>query len=259
MPTKALERRALEIRGIALKFLNYAVFMVILLLSNTVQTITGFAGNMIAMPFSIQVVDVSTAKCVLNVFSMAACMWIAIKHRKDIEWKILAKMVSVMLLGMVFASLTLEHLSLSYLLTAYGIMIIIIAVKKLTSKPESDIHKPSSLLSIAIIFCAGIIHELFVSGGALLVVYAVKALPNKEKFRATIACVWIAMDGCLIFEHMYEGYYTATNVELILLSVIPLVLSIIFGSWLYKKLNKQMFLKLTYILLLVAGVVALVP
>ena len=37
---------------------------------------------------------------------------------------------------------------------------------------------------------AGIIHGMFVSGGALLVVYASGALPRKEEFRATMAAVW---------------------------------------------------------------------
>lgn len=236
-------------------FVKYVIFMIILLLSNTIQTITGFAGNMIAMPFSIHVVDISTAKCVLNVFSMIACAWIAIKCRKDIQWKILGKMTGIMMLGMIFASLVLERLNLDYLLIPYGIMIIIIALKKLFVKQKSNQSKLPQWLSIVIIFCAGIIHELFVSGGALLVVYAVTALPDKNEFRATVSCIWVVMDGILIFDHLYAGLYISINLMLITFSVIPLVISVIVGNWLYKKINQQMFLKITYVLLLIAGIV----
>ena len=238
-----------------MEILNYFIFMMVLFLSNTVQTITGFAGNMLAMPFSIQVVDISTAKCVLNVFSMIACVWIAFKNRKYIQWKIFAKMVSIMLMGMIFSSLVLGNLSLDYLLVPYGIMIICIALKKLFFKSDKATVELPQWLAAIIIFCAGIIHELFISGGSLLVIYAVTALPDKNKFRATVSCMWVVMDGMLIFEHFYMGYYTSINLILIALSVIPLVLSIAAGNWLYKKIDQQTFLKITYTLLLVAGIV----
>ena len=48
-----------------------------------------------------------------------------------------------------------------------------------------------------VIFAAGIIHGMFVSGGALLVIYAAGALKDKEEFRATIALIWLTI-GCYI-------------------------------------------------------------
>lgn len=39
-----------------------------------------------------------------------------------------------------------------------------------------------------------IIHGMFVSGGALLVIYATQVLKEKEEFRATVAPVWVVLN-----------------------------------------------------------------
>lgn len=52
------------------------LFLIIILIANTIQVLTGFAGNMLAMPFSIHLIGVNEAKTVLNVFILVACVYI---------------------------------------------------------------------------------------------------------------------------------------------------------------------------------------
>ena len=67
------------------------LFIFILVAANTVQTITGFAGNLLAMPISVFLVGYESSKTVLNVLTLIVCTWIALKNRKNIQWKILFK------------------------------------------------------------------------------------------------------------------------------------------------------------------------
>ena len=55
------------------------LFQIVLFLSNTIQTITGFAGTLLAMPFSIRLVGIEEAKAVINIFTMLACAVIAVQ------------------------------------------------------------------------------------------------------------------------------------------------------------------------------------
>ncbi len=109
----------------------------------------------------------------------------------------------------------------------------------------------------AVLVAAGVIHGMFLSGGALLVIYAVTVLPDKDEFRATVAPVWVVLGTALIFTHWAEGYYQPPNLWLILASMVPLGLSVYVGGKLYAKLNRENFLRLTYALLIVAGLVAI--
>lgn len=228
-----------------------ALFLFVLFIANVIQTITGFAGNLLAMPPSMNLVGIETAKSVINIFTLIACLYISIKNRKFIQWRILTKMLVLMLLGMWIGIWLFELIPLELLLTLYGIMIILIGLKKLFIHKEFQLPE---FVMVLLIIMAGVIHGMFLSGGALLVVYAVSVLKDKNEFRATIAPVWVILDGVLIFSHYQLGYYTKENMILIVLSMIPLILSIIVGNFLYKKIKQETFLKITYILLLVAGV-----
>ncbi len=48
------------------------LFLLTVLLSNTIQVITGFAGAMLAMPMSIRLIDMEPAKAILNIVTMAS-------------------------------------------------------------------------------------------------------------------------------------------------------------------------------------------
>ncbi len=231
--------------------LHDILFLIVLFLANTIQTITGFAGNLLAMPPSLLLEGYETSVTVLNVFTLTACGWIAYKNRAFIQWKILFKMLSLMLFGMGFGIFVLSKFDLKILLYVYGGTIILIALQNLCFKePNFPIW-----LQYTALLLSGIFHGIFVSGGALLVVYAVKALPEKQIFRATVSPVWVVLGLLLIWRHHQSGYYTLRNIQLIGISMIPLILSIIIGNYLYNLINQQLFRKITYILVLIAGII----
>ena len=47
-----------------------ALFLVVLFVANTVQAITGFAGTVLAMPFSILLIGANEAKVVLGIMAL---------------------------------------------------------------------------------------------------------------------------------------------------------------------------------------------
>lgn len=228
------------------------LFMLVLFFANAIQTITGFAGNLLAMPPSMKLIGVDEAKTVINIFTMVACLIIAVKNREYIQWKILGRMLIFMLAGMGVGVILFDIISIDILLPVYGIMIILIALKKLFIQKE--IKLPGWFM-IAVLFLAGIIHGMFLSGGALLVVYAVTVLKDKNQFRATVAPVWVILDAVLIFSHYSKGFYTKENLILIVVSMIPLLLSVKVGNYLYSRINQKMFMKITYVLLIISGIV----
>ncbi len=138
-------------------------------------------------------------------------------------------------------------------MTLYGCVILAVALNRLIFHIRFSLSPAGEC---AVLVAAGVIHGMFLSGGALLVIYAVTVLPDKDAFRATVAPVWVALGTVLIFTHWAQGYYQPQNLWLILASVVPLGLSVYVGGRLYAKLNRENFLKLTYALLIVAGLVA---
>lgn len=226
------------------------LFLIIFFLSNTIMTITGFAGTMLAMPASILLLGVDDARFILNVTAILSCVFIAIQQWKYANKKELKKILFIMLLGMAIGTALYRIIPLSFLLPLYGGIIVLIALKRLFLKETK--HLPG-WICILVLVIAGIIHGMFVSGGALLVLYAAMVLQNKAEFRATIAATWAVLDPTFFVLNFNLSLWNMENMILIALCIPPLLLSVYLGNVLHNRINKDWFMKLTYILLALSG------
>lgn len=234
--------------------MNDIFFMFTLLFANTMQTITGFAGNLIAMPLSIKLVGYDSARAVINIFTLLACTYISIKNIKYINRRELLKMSIIMIIGMALGNVLLRLFRIDFLIYLYGALILVIAINKLFWTQKIKIPDWGMLL---LLVSAGIIHGLFLSGGALAVVYAVSKIKNKDEFRATISPLWVILGSIQIFFHFREGLYTGHTLFLILISIVPMTASILLGNIMYKHISKKVFLRITYVLLLLSAITVL--
>lgn len=227
------------------------LFLLVVFIANIFESMTGFAGTLLAMPASMMLIGIDEAKTVLNVVALICCTWIAISNRKQINKKELVKIAGIMVLGMIMGMAIFESMSLNYLLKIYAILIILIALKNLFIKKSTSLP---AILMITIILIAGVIHGMFLSGGSLLVIYAIHTLKDKAEFRATLASVWFVLDSIMLFNQTRQGHVNGDTIPLILLAIIPLVLAIVIGNHLHDRINQKKFLMLTYILLLISGI-----
>lgn len=233
--------------------LTALLLFLVLLFANGIQAITGFAGTLLAMPPCIRLIGADNAKTVLNLLAQASCLMILLGSVRSVNWKELAKMLVLMLIGMAAGVWMYRQLPLDFLLTVYGLLIIAVALQKLFAPRLFPQRAP---WLVALVPLAGIIHGMFVSGGALLVVYASGALPRKEEFRATMAAVWFFLGFFLTGSQVQSGVVTPQVVSLTVLCLVPMALGTLIGGRLVKHISQDLFSKITYVLLLISGVLA---
>lgn len=234
--------------------LQALLFLVVVFIANTFEAMTGFAGTLLAMPASMILIGVDEAKTILNTVALIGCSWIAFNNRKYINKSELIKISGLMLIGMFVGMLLFDFISIDYLLKIYAVLIILIALKNIFLKKKIGLP---TLFMIILIFVAGIIHGLFLSGGSLLVIYAIYALKEKAAFRATLATVWVILDSVMMVNQARLGHFTSETMLLIILAMIPLAFAIALGNRLHHKINQKAFILLTYILLLISGLLLL--
>lgn len=227
---------------------------IILFFANLLQAITGFAGTLISMPPTMKLIGVDEAKALLNAIAQISSLMIVITGWRHINWKEFFKMFVLMAVGMMAGIKIFEIFPMDALLIFYGIMIILIALKKLFVHKEIKLPMVVMLL---VIFAAGIIHGMFVSGGALLVIYAASALKEKEEFRATIALIWVTIGCYMTGVQVQVGNFNSHVIFLMLVGIIPVFVGTWIGTKLVKKIKQEVFMKITYVLLLLSGVMAI--
>ena len=232
------------------------LFILIIFLSNIIQTITGFAGTVLAMPLSIKLEGEGVAKPVLNLVAMVVCLYIVIRHFKDIDWKqfliILISVGAGFGTGYAIELIPMDHKILLYV---YAGLVILIAIAFFFLDFEK-VNLPKWLM-IIFLFLGGIMHKLYVSGGPFVVIYALHELKDKNKFRATLSCLWIILNSMLFATHLSQGLFTAHSWILFGIGAAATALSLLIGSFLAPKLSKKVFMKITCVLLLVSGVTLL--
>ena len=235
--------------------MNTVLFYIIIFLTNVIQGITGFAGTILAMPPSLILVGYDVAKPILNVLGILAGVYV--------DWKQLKKVVIVMAIG-IFGGFFLKNALAGYDAVLYkflGIFVIFLAIHGFYSiygQRQRDTKEKSSWKSMLLLIGAGIVHGMFVSGGPLLIGYLSNEIKEKTSFRATISTVWIILNSMILVQDICAGMWNAGLVMTQCISIPFLIAGMAAGSVLVKRMSQEIFMKLTYILLFISGILLMV-
>lgn len=226
------------------------LFLVVLFVANVIQGITGFAGTVLAMPFSLLLIGADDAKTVLAVMALVSCAAISACSWRSIVWRELIRIVAIMAVGMAAGIVIYALAPLDALRRVYGVVVVAIALGGLLSRRRRPLPRPAL---DAVLVAAGVIHGMFVSGGALLVVYATQTMPDKDRFRATVSAVWVPLNLLVLAQLVAAGAIGWRAAALSVAGLAPLALAVAVGGALAGRIDQRRFMRLTYVLLLASG------
>ena len=232
-------------------------FLVVVFLSNIIQCVTGFAGTVLAMPFSVMLVGLDTARPILNVMGIAASVGVVVKNRRAIDRKEFLTILGVTLPGMLLGAFLKNRLAAygSVLFRILGVLVILFALLNFASfLLKKDFAEKSKALGFAFLIAGGVTHGLFVCGGPLIVSYATVKLKETDAFRATLSAVWIVLNTILMVTDAVSGSFNAEILILTAICIAVLFGAILIGNRVAQKMSKKAFLLLTYALMVISGV-----
>lgn len=230
--------------------INELLTILVVFSANIVEAITGFAGTMLAMPASMQLIGVMDAKIVLNVVALFVSGNIWLRNRQDTDRREVCKISGLMIVGMVVGLYLFNLLPVYWLSRLYGMLIILVAFKGLFVKKQFRLPEWTLFL---VVLAAGVIHGMFLSGGSLLVLYAIAVLKDKSVIRATLAPVWIILNLIILVQDIWAGHVNGHSLILAVFCLPPVCLALYIGNLLHKKIPQDFFVKLTYVLLILSG------
>ncbi|SEI70438.1 hypothetical protein SAMN02910453_1170 [Lachnospiraceae bacterium A10] len=235
--------------------LEEILFYIVILFSNIMQGITGFAGTILAMPLSLRLVGYQTAVPVLNVLGIISGIYVFMGNYKQVDWKELRKIVLIMgamiVLGIGLRRMFEGEGRLLYLLL--GVIVILIACNGFYQMFRGKDTRPRKGLEILLV-AAGIVHGMFVCGGPLLIGYLSQKIEDKVRFRATISTIWIFLNSFLLGSQIYEGMWNEKLLWVQIGAVPFLLLGMFLGGCLYRRMSQKVFMMITYILLFLSGI-----
>lgn len=233
------------------------LFFIVVFLSNVIQCITGFAGTVLAMPFSMMLVGFDTAKPILNVLGIVASIGVVLSNRKGFNKKEFFRIISIMIIGMaggfvITRVFTINAAVLYKILGVVVILFMLLGCYNTFVKKDNDNKKTSPLIYLVLV-AAGLVHGMFVCGGPLLVIYASDKMKDKQEFRVTVSSVWIVLNSIIMFSDIQAGYFNSNLLVLLVISIAILFLSLWVGNMIFNRMNKTVFMVVTYILMAISG------
>ncbi|WP_291644361.1 sulfite exporter TauE/SafE family protein [Clostridium sp.] len=104
------------------------LFILVVFASNIIEAITGFAGTLLAMPFSMVLIGLNDSKVILNVITMVIGISTGVKYVKYTNKRELMKIIAFMLIGMLIGMQLLGILPERIIMFIYGIVVLAVAI-----------------------------------------------------------------------------------------------------------------------------------
>ena len=240
--------------------ITWLLFGIIATLTNVIEGVTGFGATVLGMPFVILLLGVEVAKPVLTLYALLLCLYFVIKDVKLIEWKHYLRMMVLLLLGLPIGILVYNYLPQEALLKILGVFMVLVAIRGLliTFNKISKDRQIKDWIALTLVFLGGIIHGAYASGGPLVIIYATEKIKDKSKFRATLCLIWVTLSTIILCQMAFASQITQEVVKVSIYGLPFLIIGTLLGNWAHHKLNQDLFMKLTYIILLTTGVFLLI-
>ncbi len=235
--------------------MNEALFFLVIFATHVVQGITGFAGTMLAMPFSVFLIGIGSAKSVMNLLGISSGLQICLTSRQHVERPALRRILAIMFPGMLAG-----YAAVGYLRQYEHVQLLILGafifsagmLNLLGGRVKEHIFRGEWTLNLLLLL-AGVVHGMFACGGSLLVVYMGRKVPEKNRFRATLATVWVILNSINLLEHVARGHFDSRTVVVSAIAIPLVFCSIRIGGALLRYISQAFFVKLTNILLALSG------
>ena len=85
-----------------------------------------------------------------------------------------------------------------------------------------------------------------------------RQLQDKDQFRATLSCIWMVLNFVYAALQLSQGHYTPDCLVMVAIAIPLLLVAIWLGNKLQKRISQATFIKVTYVLLTVIGIILLV-
>lgn len=240
------------------------------MLCQFVQGITGFGATVLGAPFITELVGTSTGGPYGTLISHILLIGMAIPCFKKVSWKDLVKIICIVgpfeAVG-AFWGYRIPEIAIKIIIGSSVTLIALINIYKIfvktaIAKKQGQVYNPDDepvttskrIFQYVCLILGGLVNGAYSVGGPLITVYVLDAVKDKERFRNTIVWVWVIMNSILVIpQQIARGLYTPRLLSLVAISFIPSVIGVIAGMRFMKKVNREVFLKIVYVLLFIVG------
>jgi uncharacterized membrane protein YfcA len=237
------------------------VICLIFLASFFIKSVAGFGEPLLASPLLALSLPNSVISPVLLFTGMPINIYMTWQNRAHISLKRIVPVTALVLVGIIPGALLLRYAASAVLKILLGLLIIAIGVQMLTQRnrrtgSESEAAGPrgarEKLVMAAVCFCSGVTGGLY-GINMFFIPYIEKLSRDRNEFRGNICFVFLAENVCRLIAYAVSGVLTREVWWLLLMAAPGIVLGMLAGAKVEKKLSEATVRLFVIIIFMLGG------
>lgn len=237
--------------------LTYLYVAVISFFSGIVQSVTGFGCGIVMMIFFPNIMGMISGAAVSATASIALTSSVAIKYRKQINFKLLIFPLIMYVSACTFVINRIQGMNVELLETLFGIFLIVLSIYLLFIARNAHFKFSIPLIAVFAIF-SGITSGLFSIGGPLMALYFLHATKDNEEYRGSSQLFFFLTGISGLITRILNGIITASLIPDIIFAMTGIFFGMKAGLAISSKLNDNLTKFLVYVFVGVSGLIILV-
>ncbi|WP_312952434.1 sulfite exporter TauE/SafE family protein [Superficieibacter sp.] len=230
-----------------------------------IQGCTGFGCTVIAAAVVTGLLGTAEGVPYGTIITLPFLFYLGFKTIKEVSWKDLIKIVVLCAPGILLGnylfykiSPTTAKICIGAMITAIALMniykyiIMPLVLKKILTEEVPDTAIKKSFRNGCLLL-GGVVHGAFNIGGPLITVYTIDAVREKEKFRNTMNWVWIVLNTFNAVNQYLNGAWTPRLWSALAVGFPMAAIGFFLGMAFLKRINREQFLRIVYLVLLFIG------
>jgi uncharacterized membrane protein YfcA len=217
-----------------------------------IQGLTGFGSALVTIPLATFFVPLPFALAVFAVVDFANGLRLGLENPRNAVLGDIARMVPLMIVGIVAGTTLLVNLPRNASLVALGAFVLCYAIYSLARR--GAVATASRHWAFVAGFCGGLSGTLFGAGGPPYAIYLSHRPLTKEQFRATMTLTTIFSIGLRLVAFAVTGLLMQDGVWLTAAAAMPAGLFAVYiASRIFRVISRELVMRAVGILLLASG------
>lgn len=232
------------------------VIVPVIFVATLTRSTFGFGDALVAMPLLSMAIGLNFATPLVGLMGITISTTILIKHWREVHLRSLWLLIIFTLIGIPVGILLLRGVYENVMKLILAFIIIIFSLYKMFKPALFTLA--SDRLACFFGLLAGILGGAYNTNGPPVVVYGTLRRWNPEKFRATLQGYFFPTGSMIALGHCFGGFWTKPVLLYYLVSLPVILVAILLGGKLNRKIPKDKFDNYIYICLVILGIVLLI-
>jgi len=226
--------------------------LAVIFVAVVVRAAFGFGDVLVSVPILTLFVSPKMAIPLMGLVGATNALLMLWRERGDVQWRPVRVLLMASVIGVPIGVMLLGWLPERAINVGLGVMLMLFCVWSLSGRSSVRLHAPAWALPFG--FGAGVMGGAVTATGPPIVIYSTTQDWAPEERRATMQGFFLPNGIFVLISHGIAGFWTLEVLRTYALAVPVCLLALPVGAVVASRLSRSLFERITFLVLLAAGV-----